>query len=93
MIQKNFKPGQKEPPFAALRALATHGYAIDLRPVFEAEARTHLNDAEALIARAAENKGLWVLWDPSDDADGFLLVGNDPFAMAVFAVAYLEIET
>jgi hypothetical protein len=76
----------------ATQALTAHGYAIDLRPAFEAEARKELNDAEALIARAAEHKGRWVLWDPDNDADGFLLVGDDPFAMAAEAVAHLEIE-
>jgi hypothetical protein len=34
--------------------------------------------AAQLKERAAKYEGAFVLYDPEDDGDGFLLVGNDP---------------
>ncbi len=35
-----------------------------------------------LRERASAIPGSWVLYDPLDDAEGFLLVGDDPAALA-----------
>lgn len=52
-----------------------NGYRLDAREVFEAEADP------ALIKRASAFPGELILWDPNDDADGFLLVGDDRLAL------------
>lgn len=73
--------------------IGSFNYGLDLRPIFEASARECMNSdtAEALIARAAQQTGRWVLWDPDSDEQGFMIVGDDPFAMAAEAVNHLEL--
>ena len=51
-------------------AIARNGYRLDARREFEALAST------ALVARAAKYRGIFVLWDPNDDDDGYLIVGE-----------------
>lgn len=49
--------------------LEAYDFKIQPRAAFEAEA------SAKLVARAKEYLGAFVLWDPIDDEDGFMLVG------------------
>lgn len=71
----------------------SYGYAITQRAVVDAEIREAVEPdvAEALFARINQHPGRWVFWDPDGGADGFLLVGDDPFALAADAVQHLEL--
>lgn len=77
-----------------IEAWFTYNGALDHRDHFEASVRFAWIEAEAvqLIARAAEHQGQWVLWDPEANPDGFMLVGDDPYALAREAVDHLELE-
>lgn len=50
--------------------LEAYDFKIQKRADFEAEAPAKL------VARSKEWLGPYVLWDPMDDEDGFLLVGR-----------------
>lgn len=52
--------------------LERHGYRVETRAVFAASELP-----EGLLARALEIKGDWVVFDPSDDGQGFMLVSDD----------------
>ncbi len=66
-----FASHQGERLRAAKGKLEHNGYALDRRGDFEADA------GDELKARASAFPGEWVLWDPNDDSDGFLLAGDD----------------
>lgn len=44
----------------------------------EVIAEQHALADKELMERAAEYPGAYVLYDPEDDQDGFMLVGDDP---------------
>lgn len=74
--------------------VTSYNYGLDQR-VFMKELAAEVFEPEVLekfLARLAETEGRWVLWDPDADEQGFLLTGNDPFALAEEAVEYLELE-
>ncbi len=48
--------------------------------------------AKALKARAAQFEGDYVLWDPENDEEGFLLVGNDADVLARAALDHHSLE-
>ncbi|MER8983937.1 hypothetical protein [Mesorhizobium sp. M0843] len=50
--------------------ITNNGYRLDARAVFERQAST------ALVTRAKAYEGIFVLWDPNDDDDGYLIVGD-----------------
>jgi len=52
--------------------LEAYDFKLEPRTAFQATASAQL------MARASAYAGAYVLWDPLDDADGFLLVGDDP---------------
>ncbi|UFS66928.1 hypothetical protein LO749_20760 [Paracoccus denitrificans] len=49
------------------------------------------DDAEMLIFRALKQEGAFVLWDPEDSGEGFLLVGDEPEALAKEALEYFDL--
>jgi hypothetical protein len=44
-----------------------------------------------LVARAANLQGSYVLWDPNDNEEGFMLVGDDPEVLAKEAIEQLQL--
>ncbi|RWB08813.1 MAG: hypothetical protein EOQ39_18635 [Mesorhizobium sp.] len=50
--------------------ITRNGYRLDARAVFEAQADNKL------VARASVYPGIFVLWDPNDDEDGYLIAGD-----------------
>lgn len=73
-------------PAPAINVIATmirdYGYVSCTKTTFLEQAPS------ALVARAddlAVQRGgySWVIWDPNDDADGFLLVGDSPGALCL----------
>jgi len=59
-----------------LEIIELNGYRLDKRPVFEQEAQP------LLVERAKEYDGEFVLWDPNDDEQGYLIVGSDQDELA-----------
>ena len=43
-----------------------------------------------LQERASKYPGLWVVFDPNDDSDGFLLVGHDRAALVKEAYEHID---
>jgi hypothetical protein len=56
----------------------SYGFEVTSRDYFEKV----VDCPVGLIERARAYVGTHVMWDPSDDVDGFLLVGDDPEALA-----------
>ncbi|MGE0576124.1 MAG: hypothetical protein AB7F22_07680 [Reyranella sp.] len=56
----------------AEKAIQDNGYRLDRRDTFAAAASL------PLVHRAEAYPGEWVLWDPNDDEDGYMIVGDDP---------------
>ncbi|ESY35734.1 hypothetical protein NKK48_30335 [Mesorhizobium sp. C386A] len=50
--------------------ITNNGYRLDARAEFERQA------SPALVTRAKAYPGIFVLWDPNDDDDGYLIVGD-----------------
>lgn len=67
------------------QTLEKFGYRIDKRPDFEQVANPKL------VERAAAYPGTAVVWDPDDDHEGFMIVGNDFETLAREAVDHLEL--
>lgn len=65
--------------------------ALDHTTTFEASVRAAWCDegfeaqCDRLIERASEQEGEWIVWNPEDNENGFLLIGNDPFDLAAKA--------
>ena len=57
-----------------------YGYRLDTISVFAPAAPQDLVDRADEIA-LQDGGYSWVLWDPQDDVDGFLLVGDHPDAL------------
>lgn len=70
--------------------LERYGYKLVERIKFEEEAAKNPNH-HGLLHRASKFLGPWVIYDPSDDDEGYLIVGYDPEKMASEAVADLEL--
>jgi len=72
--------------------------AIDHRSAFETSVKSAWcdeacqTDVEGLLARADALEGAWLVWDPEDDDQGFLLAGDDPFELLKQACAHFELE-
>lgn len=67
------------------KTLDWHGYKVVERAAFEATKEL----PAGLRERAARYEGDWVVYDPEDDCDGWLLVGDDPDALAKETVEVL----
>lgn len=49
-----------------------------IRPYGEEHAAGNARQGDLLVARASAIPGAYVLYDPDDDAEGFMLIGDDP---------------
>lgn len=65
--------------------LEWHGYKLVERAAFEATREL----PPGLLERAALTTGAWVVYDPEDDATGWLLIGDDPEKLAKETVEVL----
>jgi len=97
-------PGYVAPWNEDARLWSMHGGAVShrsefpsdvydawVKPVQDEKARADLRrDYIRLMDRAAPFEGDWVVWDPEADHEGFLLVGDDPFALLREAVEHFE---
>lgn len=64
--------------------LESCGYKLVSRDAF-----IHATDRpEGLLETRLDRPGLYVVYDPSDDADGWFLVGDDAIALAKETVDY-----
>jgi hypothetical protein len=64
--------------------LESHGYKLVSRDAF-----IHATDKPAnLLETRLDRPGLYVVYDPSDDEDGWFLVGDDAEALARETVEY-----
>lgn len=61
-----------------IRTAEKYGYRVTTREAFLSAP----NIPDGLADRARAYDGSHVFWDPDDDEDGFLLVGDDPEALA-----------
>lgn len=81
------------PTSPEIEELLTVNCAIGLRDRMKAEIEQVMaEDAPALLARIDAHDGRWVIFDPESDADGFVLVGNDPWEMAREAFDHFNLE-
>ncbi len=66
--------------------LESYGYKLVCRDKF-----CKATDVPAgLLVRADKIAGLWVVYDPDDDDEGFMLIGNDQHALAKEAWDFLD---
>lgn len=66
--------------------LADHAYRVTPRAEFDVEEGL----PDGLRERAKAFRGSWVVWDPWDDADGLLLIGDDRAALIKEAAATVD---
>lgn len=84
---------------SAIQIVTKSHYRLDDRATFERELaemvsfrRVKEEISAALIERSRGHEGSHVLWDPFDGDDGFMLVGNEPEALAAEAVKALDLS-
>lgn len=61
-------------------------------PQWDAEtlAVLHAHQSVQLMERVQDHRGAFVLFSPDDDAEGYVLVGDDPHALSAECVAHME---
>jgi hypothetical protein len=64
-----------------------HNYRLDLWQTF-------LRDAPEILVKRAVTlpRSQYIVWDPENDEDGWMLAGNDPETLAKETVESLELE-
>lgn len=71
--------------------LASHGYKLVTRAEFEAATDVPAGSTREVVRRvAAKWGGAFVVYDPNDDDNGWLLVGGDRSALARETVEHLS---
>jgi len=71
---------------------ATFMAGPDIRPYGDEDATANARQSDLLVERAAAIDGAYVLYDPDDDADGFMLIGDDPHELDRKAMEHLTDE-
>lgn len=66
--------------------LQERGYKLATRSEFEAAGDL----PDGLLKRAQKIAGIWVVYDPHDDDDGFLLIGDNREALVLEAWSMLD---
>lgn len=66
--------------------------SYDFKVVTRVEFETASDRPNGLLERAAQYAGGWVIDDPIDDDQGFMIIGDDADALAREAIEHLNLE-
>lgn len=68
----------KPDPFAADNLPESYGFRVDHLKAFRLLCKSAALIESQRIMATRNTPPLWVLWDPLDDAEGYMIAGDDP---------------